>query len=86
MREKQLAISLVIGLGLVALSMVPGLFQMFQDSLENFSQSLRGAWPSQFPRRQLRQIDYAELPRPAWLALLGVGLILLGSLNYIFQN
>ena len=56
-----------------------GLLWSDVDGIQNFRDSLY----SPFPARFLRQTDYESLPRPFWLAGLGVAVILVSLVAYI---
>jgi hypothetical protein len=71
----------MIGGALIALGCVPGVFQRVQDGIQNFRDSLL----SPFPVRFAHQTDYDKLPRPFWLAGLGLALVLVSLIAYILN-
>jgi hypothetical protein len=79
MQPKELATALMIGGALIALGFVPGVLQRVQDGIQNFRDSLLSPFPARFPQ----QTDYENLPRPFWLAGLGLAVILLCLVAYI---
>ena len=69
----------MIGAVLIALSFVPGVSQRVIDGIQNFRDSLH----SPFPVRFSRPTDYEDLPRPFWLAGIGIAVILVSLVAYI---
>ena len=79
MRPKELENALLVGAVLIALGFVPGVLQRVQDGIQNFRDSLLSPFPATVPR----QTDYENLPRPIWLAGLGLAVILVSLVAYI---
>jgi hypothetical protein len=79
MQPRDLTTALMIGAVLVALGFVPGVLQRVQDGIQNFRDSLY----SPFPVRFAQQTDYENLPRPFWLAGLGLVVVLVSLIAYI---
>jgi hypothetical protein len=69
----------MIGAVLIALGFVPGVFQRVQSGIQDFRDSLYSPFPARFPH----QTDYDNLPRPFWLAGLGLAVILLSLAAYL---
>jgi hypothetical protein len=78
MQFRQFGFVIIFGGVLIALGLVPGLFQGLQDGIRNFSASLT----SPFPAVPAHRRDYEKLPRPLWLAVVGLALILISLLTY----
>jgi len=78
MQFRQFGFVIIFGCLLIALGLVPGLFQGLQDAIRNFSSSLS----SPFPAVPAHRRDYEKLPRPLWLAVIGLALILISLLTY----
>ena len=78
MQVKDLEIAIIVGTILIVLGVVPGLSQGLQDAIRNFSASLSSPFPMA-PQRS----DYEKLPRPLWLAVVGVALILISLMRYL---
>jgi hypothetical protein len=79
MQPRDLVTVLVIGCAFIALGFVPGVFQRLIDGVQNFRDSLISPFPSGFHH----QPDYDSLPRPLWLAGLGLALIIMSVLAYL---
>ena len=69
----------MIGSVLIALGLVPGVFQRVQDGIQNFRDSLYSPFPARFPH----QTDYDSLARPLWLAGIGLAVILVSLTEYL---
>ena len=69
----------MIGAVLIALGFVPGVSQRVKDGIQNFQDSLYSPFPATFPH----QTDYESLPRPLWLAGLGLAVVLVSLVAYI---
>jgi len=74
--SNQLDVALVMGVGLIALGLVPGLLQACADGISDVTNmvSLRLGTPMH---------SRAEFNDPHWFALSGVALILLALLAYL---
>ena len=83
MRPTELARVVVIGAVLIAAGLVPGFFQRLEEGMQSFFESLRS--PTS-PFEMIGNTNHEDLPRPTWLALLGVAVILLGLLSYITNS
>jgi hypothetical protein len=71
---KEVTLGVVLGFALIALGLIPGLFQGLADGVRNFSDALH-SFPSRWQRRE-------EVRQPAWLAVAGAALIALTVLAY----
>jgi hypothetical protein len=82
MGAKDLVSAFIIGGILIALGMVPGLFQRLsqrvQEAIENFSALISS--PYLLPHSRQRESE--KLSQPLWLAGVGLALILLSLLAY----
>ena len=79
MQPRDLVTVLVIGCGFIALGFVPGVFQRINDGIQNFRDSLVSPFPHGFHHLS----DYDSLPRPLWLAGLGLALIIMSLAAYL---
>ena len=79
MQPRDLATALMIGGVLIALGLVPGVSERVQDGIQNFRDSLCSPFPARFPH----QTDYDNLPRPLWLAGVGLAVILVSLVAYL---
>jgi hypothetical protein len=79
MHARQFGFVIIFGCALITLGLVPGLFQGLQDAIRNFSASLSSPY-LEIPPQNRR--DYEKLPRPLWLAVIGLALILITLLTY----
>jgi hypothetical protein len=77
MQAKDLEIAIIVCAVLIVLGVMPGLSQSLQDAIRNFSAALSSPFPVEPQRR-----EYETLPRPLWLAVVGLGLILVSLLVY----
>ena len=68
---------------LIVLGLIPGLFQRLEEGLRSFFESFRSPY-SHF--EMTRNTSHDKLPRPIWLALLGMAVILLSLLSYISNS
>jgi hypothetical protein len=76
----QLMIGVFAGMVLIALGVVPGLFQRLVDGVQDGVQNFANLLSSQFPGPSRL---HEELPRPKWLAGLGAALIAATVLAYL---
>ncbi len=83
MRSAELARIIVIGAVLIAAGLVRGLFQRLEEGMQSFFESFRSPYS---PFEMTRNPNHEKLPRPTWLALLGVAMILLGLLSYLSNS
>jgi len=83
MQPRDVETAVIIGCGLIALGLTPGLFQRLTDSVAravlNFRSSLLSPVPITFPRHA--QDEKAR--RSPWLAAIGLSLILLSLFGYL---
>lgn len=70
-------VGLLSGLVLLALGLIPGLFQTFTDGVQNFLASISSPYPVHPHLRNQQQW------RPVWLAVAGAMLILLSMAEYL---
>ena len=69
-------IGVVIGAFLIALGLIPGLFQGFVDGVRNFV----SLWSSEF---QAQSCPPERIDQPAWLVAVGTALMTLTILAYL---
>jgi hypothetical protein len=78
MSRGELTRAVFVGLVLITLGVVPGLFQGMTDGIHNFRHSLF----SRFPMNPPHPVPDCS-PRPLWLAGMGLSLIVVTGLAYL---
>jgi hypothetical protein len=76
--EHQLVTSMVMGIGMILLGIIPGLLQTLANGVIGFADLMS-------PRFQRRSRTQIEIDDPHWFALCGIALIALASLAYLSQ-
>jgi hypothetical protein len=71
---KEVVLGVTLGIALIALGLIPGLFQGLAEGVRNFSDELHSL-PSRWRRHN-------EIRQPTWLAVLGASLVAITLLAY----
>lgn len=82
MQPSDVVMGVLIGCGLIALGLTPGLFQELTDGLARALLNFRNSFSSPIPIGPPRQAQYEKPHRSPWIAGIGLGLILLSLFGY----
>jgi len=81
MKPDDVVVGVVTGCALIVFALVPGLFHGLTEGVRNFANSMF----SPFATGPAPETGYENAHGPLWLAGLGIALIMLSVLGYIWQ-
>jgi hypothetical protein len=83
MQPHDVETGVLIGCALLALGLIPGLFQGLTDGVTRALLNFRNTLLSPIPIGPPRQAQYEKPHRSVWVAGIGLGLILLSLFGYL---